>query len=412
MPATPFRLERMAEAPFIHPYLPMPGGVQVETLRPGQLTNQAQRLLVERLGPADQSAEAAFAHGAAGLLTNHTRYFDGFALLMSLHQGTAVAVRRTQAPHSALTFAGSDACWLFDATTVHDDDTTPVWVCLVLETVRALGTDGAQVEVAVFSTVPAECAEAYVSALGIATARATQALFALPHSTAALIEAISNVIDTCLGWSIPVAHLLTAEAGQPTRFTLVDTATREWLPLDAPAPTQVGWGLVDVGGARLAGASIHTERQQQAQKALALLRKRGFDQITSFRDLEHRDLHRALKAVPRRLKPVVRHLVTENRRVQRLVFATRHKDWQMFGALLLMSHASLRDDWKRTDDAVDFVVAQVEAMTLDGMYGARVTGQGGCVLVVGQPYVIPLCLEQIKTRFSERFERTPATLLL
>jgi galactokinase len=251
-----------------------------------------------------------------------------------------------------------------------------------------------------------------VSALDIATARAAQALLALPHSTAALIETISMVIETCLGWTIPTAHLLTAEAGHPTRFTLVDTATAEWLPLEAPAPTQVGWGLVDVGGQRLAGASIHTDRKQQAEKALVLLHKRGFDQIASFRDLEHRDLHRALKAMPRRFKPVVRHLVTENRRVQRLVFATRHKDWQMFGALLLMSHASLRDDWKRTDNEVDFVVEQVEAMTLDGMYGARVAGPGGCVLVVGQPYVVAPCLDRIKADFMERFGRAPATLLL
>ena len=39
-----------------------------------------------------------------------------------------------------------------------------------------------------------------------------------------------------------------------------------------------------------------------------------------------------------------------------MVFAARKKDWQMFGALLLMSHASLRDDWKRTDDEVDLVL--------------------------------------------------------
>ena len=116
--------------------------------------------------------------------------------------------------------------------------------------------------------------------------------------------------------------------------------------------------------------------------------------------------------MPRRLRPVVRHVVTENGRVQKLVAAIRRHDWQMFGALLLMSHASLRDDWQRSNDEIDFVVEQVEAMSLDGMYGACVTGRGGCVLVLGQPFVVPRCLDRIKTAFHARFGRMPETMLL
>ena len=413
--ARPFRPEQIAAAPFVEPSGQPRASMPRQPLGPDHLTARACALLVERCGRSGRSTEAAFAHGAAGLLSGHTHYFDGFALLMSFRQGTAVAVRETEASHSVITFEGSDERWSFDGAAVASEDEAeawPAWACLVKKVVRQVGEAGVQVEVAVVSTVRSGCTEAYLAALGVAAARAVQALFAVPESTPALLETVCQIIGACLGLPFSNAYLIAAEAGRPSLLTLVDTATGEQLAVEAPIGEQFGWGLVDVGGGRLAKASAHWEYKEKAEKALAVLRKRGFDQLTSFRDLEHRDLERALGVLPRRLKPVVRHLVTENRRVQRMVLATSKKDWQMFGALLLMSHASLRDDWSRTNDEVDYVVEQVEAMSLDGMYGASVSGRGGCVLVVGQPFVVPRCLQRIETGFEARFGHTPDVMML
>ena len=412
--ATPFHPEEIAAAPFVEPYRQALGRLQQKPPSPDQLADRARALLTERFGPSGESSEAAFAHGAAGLLSGHTHYFDGFALLKSFRQGTAVALREAAAPASALVFEGSDGQWSFDDTATSEAETAawPPWACIVKEVVQQVGQPGVQVEVAVVSTVRASCTEAYLAALGVAAVRAVQALFAVPESTATLLDTVCRIIGECVGLPFSIAYLIAAEAGRPSALTLVDTATGEQLPVEAPTTEQFGWGLVDVGGGRLAKASVHWERKEKAEKALAILQKRGFDQLTSFRDLEHQDRQRALAVLPRRLKPIVRHLVTENRRVQRMVFATSKKDWQMFGALLLMSHASVRDDWGRTDEAVDYVVEQVEAMSLDGMYGASVTGRGGCVLVVGQPFVVPRCLDRIKTGFEARFGHAPAVMLV
>ena len=410
-----FRPERITTAPFINPYLETLDRVQRQPLKPGQLTDRARALLVEQYGASERSVEAAFAHGAAGLLCGHTHYFNGFAVLMSFRQGTAVALRPTDAPQSQLTFEGSDTRWTFDAlgpAVEAGSRERPAWVCIVEEVVRQLGTGGVQVEAAVVSTVPAGCTEAYLAALSVAAARAMQALFALPESTSMLIGSIDQIMDDCVGLPFSLAYLVTAEAGRPEHFTLVDTATVEQLPLEAPGRDKLGWGLVDVGSGRLAKASVHWEYKEKAEKALAHLQKRGFDTLTSFRELDYQDLQRALGVLPRRLRPIVRHLVTQNHRVQKMVFAARKQDWQLFGALLLMSHASVRDDWGRSSDPVNFVVEEAEAMTLDGMYGASVSGRGGCVLVVGQPYVVPLWLDHVKTAFEDRFGYRPATMLL
>ncbi len=220
-------------------------GTPQQRMSPDQLTDRARGLLLEHGGGAGEAIEAAFAHGAAGLLSGHTHYFDGFALLMSFAQGTAVAIRETRRAESTLLFEGSTDRWTFDGTitAVEDEEEGwPAWARMVREIVRHVGRASEQVEITVVSTVPAGCAEAYLSALGVATGRAVQALFAVPDSTAMVLEKIRHIIGASIGLPFSVAYLLAAEAGRPTALTLADTATGEQLPLEAPPPQRVGWG--------------------------------------------------------------------------------------------------------------------------------------------------------------------------
>jgi galactokinase len=84
----------------------------------------------------------------------------------------------------------------------------------------------------------------------------------------------------------------------------------------------------------------------------------------------------------------------------------------MFGALLLMSHSSHQKDWGSTNELVDAVVHETETMSIEGMYGAGITGRGGCVLVAGQPFIVPRCLDRIQVALKERFNIRPDVTLL
>lgn len=413
--SSPLFRERAGTPPFVKPYLYALDRLQErETLRPEQLTERARRLLQEQLGGAEAPVEGAFAHGGTGLLGEHTHYFDGFALLLALPQGTAVAVRTAAGPASRIVFDGSDHTWTFDRTAPAENDSgeTPSWACLVEYLVRRLAPAAVQVEAAIVSTIHASCMDAYLAALGVATTRALQALFALPDDTEPLLRQVCEILIACLDCPFSIAYLIAADAGRPDAYVLVDTHTFEHLALPAPAHDVLGWGLVDVGRAPLREAAFYRKRKEMAEEALGVLQKKGFPQVRSLRELEHRDLQAALGVLPRRLRPIVRHLVTENRRVQKLVAAVRRRDWQMFGALLLMSHASLRNDWESTTEEVDFVVEQVEAMSVEGMYGACMTGRGGCVLMLGQPFIVPRCLDRIQTAGEARFGTAPDVMLL
>lgn len=398
--------------PYINPVLDALDRMQQrQAHRPQQLTDHAQYLMSARLGQAEEKAEAAFAHGGTGLLGGHTHYFDGFALLMPLQYGTAVAVRGVRRTVSRIVFEGSDTVWEFDRSDGQSRE-APLWVCIVEQVVRHWAPPGLQVEVAVVSTVQAGCTDAYLAALGVATARAVEAAFALALDRPEVLHGVRRIIANCGSFPFSIAYPITAEAGRPDSFTLVDTATDEHLPVPAPPLEAIGWGLVDVGTGLLRDPAIYDKRKEQADEALALLQLGSFEDLTSIRDVEHVDLPEVLAALPPTLQPIVRHLVTENQRVSRVVFALQRRDWQMFGALLLMSYASLRNDWGTTTPEVDFIVKEVEGMTLEGMYGACATGRSGCVLIVGQPFIIPGCLDRLRASFEKRFGRRPEGVLL
>src|SRR5690606_35509706 len=125
--------ERAGNAPFVQPYLHALDRMQKRAfLHPEQVVARARTLLDERLGTSAHPAEAVFAPAGAGIPAEHTHYFDGFALLLMLPLGTAVAVRRAEGPASQVAFEGSEATWRFDrAGAAGEAPGWPAWARLV-----------------------------------------------------------------------------------------------------------------------------------------------------------------------------------------------------------------------------------------------------------------------------------------
>ena len=384
-----------------------------ETIRPEQLSERAQALLNERFGPAPEAATVAFAHGPLGMISDHTHYFDGFAVFMPLSQGVAVAARTASKAPSRVALEEGQKTATFDLAAPAEPVADPATG--VVANLARRGRLTGQVEVAVVSTVPEGCRDAYLAALGVAVWRSLAVLekAASPpeEPRTECIQAVRAAVAESVGYPFSLAYAMAAYDGRPGAFTLADAGTLEQLALEKPS-TQLGWGLIDMGTAPLHPPAFYREIKARMERALAALQEQGFAELTSLRDLEHRRLQQALSGLPTRLQPDVRYLVTENRRVQKLITAVRRRDWQMVGALLLMAHAARRSDLQATAPEIDFVIEQVEAMTAEGMYGACATGHGACVLVAGQSFVVPACLDQVRTSYTQRFEAAPHVMLL
>lgn len=408
--------ERSGSPPFVEPYLRALGRMQDEHVRGrDDLIAQAIELLGAARPESGRRAIKSFSYGPTGLLGAHTHYFDGFALLLSLPLGTAVVAEAREGGDSEILFAGSNKAWQLPATDADRslaDADLPSWVRVVAAVFRTFAPDVPSFRVAVSSTIFASCLDAYMGALGAAAAQAAEALSSSKLDEEERIRALREVIEEQIGMPFGLPYVIGALHGDPGRYLLIDATTLEHLPVEAPSSGEIGWGLVHAAAHISNSASFYVERKEWIEEALLHLRQKAFPQLRSFRELEHRDLQRALGALPGRFKPYVRHLVTENRRVQKLVTALRKQDWQFVGALLVMSHASTKADWKSSSTQADVIIDAVEAMSLEGMYGGCMSSRGGCAVVCGQPYVVPQFFERLSDRYEEEFGYRPTTMLL
>jgi galactokinase len=133
---------------------------------------------------------------------------------------------------------------------------------------------------------------------------------------------------------------------------------------------------LDSGAERSVAASGYNERREECRAAC---RELGID---SLRDA---DGHEGL---PEPLGRRVRHVLSENERVDATVAALRARELGELGRLLDASHRSLRDDYEVSVPAVE---RAVERCKRAGALGARVVGGGfgGSVLALFPPGTEP-----------------------
>jgi galactokinase len=102
-----------------------------------------------------------------------------------------------------------------------------------------------------------------------------------------------------------------------------------------------------------------------------------------------------------------RHIVSENARVEAFRAACAKGDLRAMGDLFVASHRSLQYDYEVSCEELDFLVDT--AITLDGVYGSRMTGGGfgGCTVSLVAPGKIEAFEDSITAAYHERYGITP-----
>ncbi|MEM6783093.1 MAG: hypothetical protein AAF624_05090 [Bacteroidota bacterium] len=354
------------------------------------------------------------------LSAEHTDFFPGIGLYLPLPGGVAVAARLAEATTVTVEVprvygyvgVASDAQGAVD--TRASEAVAAAVVHLAAEIVEQ------PVEATVVMSVPA-CGESLVAAVAVAAVQAIAAASGTPFDRAARLARAQQVAEHHAKRAFGAAACVAALDGAPPQLLLVDGAARTSEALDPPPRDEVVWGLVHVPHSSDADApkDFFKLRTAQVQAATLLLQtnapRLGLPRPVTLRDIEHRHLGDVLGLLPDDQQPVVRHLVGEGQRIARLLMALRRRDGQVLGATLLVSHASLRDDWGlgtwgRTAEAVAFL--RTQGSGVEGIYGMRQTGTGGCVLVVGRPYLLPAFLDTLAERYAATYGQPLHTLVL
>jgi galactokinase len=167
--------------------------------------------------------------------------------------------------------------------------------------------------------------------------------------------------------------------GREGAALLLDTRTlaRRYVPV-APAVRVV---VCNTMVRHELASSGYNARRTDCEAGVAVL-ARTAPSIRALRDATLEQLDAARRRMPDRIHRRCRHVITENARVETAADALAAGDFHRFGVLMDASHVSLRDDFEVSCPELD---AMTEILrTLDGVYGARMTGGGfgGCAVAL------------------------------
>jgi galactokinase len=323
----------------------------------------------------------AFGPGRVNVIGEHTDYNGGLALPFAIEQGVRVMTTPLDSEEVIARALDHSEDARFPLTGGGD---RPLggWRSFVQGAIAELCRAGVEIcgaELEISGDVPQGGGLSSSAALEVSLCLALLAAARTGSGAAELADRIalaklcSRIENDWVGARSGLLDQLASLLGEPGHAVRIDFRSLEVRPVPLPLGA---WQLITIpsGEQHSLAASGYNERVAECERARQLL---GID---SLRDAQIEDLGQLPDPLDRR----VRHVIEENGRVDETIAAFARGDLAGVGGLLNRSHASLRDLYDSSTDAVERTVAGLYA---DGAVGARMMGGGfgGHVLALFGP---------------------------
>ncbi|MFK8847119.1 galactokinase [Streptomyces sp. Ac-502] len=353
-------------------------------------TDQKQRArhTAERFREVYGAAPAGVwaAPGRVNLIGEHTDYNDGFVMPLALpHTTLAAAAPRTDGVlrvHSGDGDGGSgDGQTVelrLDALRPAPDGGWAAYPAGVVWAMREAGLPVGGADLHYDSTVPVGAGLSSSAALEVVTALALDDLYGLGLTRQRLAQLAQRAENAFVGVPCGIMDQTAAACCADGHALFLDTRdlSQRHVPFDL-----AGEGLrllvVDTRVKHELGDGAYAQRRALCERGARALG------VRALRDVPYAHLSDVLEKLateqhgPGDAEPgvqaVVRHVVTENRRVEDVIARLDAGETRAIGPLLTAGHASLRDDFRVSCAELDLAVDTAVAA---GALGARMTGGG------------------------------------
>ncbi|WP_329121549.1 galactokinase [Streptomyces sp. NBC_01465] len=365
----------------------------------------------ELYGTAPEGVWAA--PGRVNLIGEYTDFNEGFVMPLALpHTAVAEVSRRTD---GILRLFSADIEG--GIVQLHVDELEPLtntsWAAYPAGVVWALREAGHAVtgaDIHLTSTVPTGAGLSSSAALEIVTALALNDLYELGLSAQELAVIAQRAENAFVG--VPCGIMdQTASAccteGHALYLDCRDLSTRQ-VPFDLAAQG-LQLLVVDTRVKHALGDGAYAERREGCEEGA---RQLG---VSHLRDVPYSELPAALaKLDDERIRRYVRHIVSDDHRVEQTIELLDAGDIRAIGPVLVEGHTSLRDDLRISCEELDLVVDTAVAA---GAVGARMTGGGfgGSAIVLLEATDAETITKSIEEAFAAAghaaprvFEATPS----
>ena len=339
------------------------------------------------------------APGRVNLIGEHTDYNDGFVMPFALpHTALAAVSRRTDGRlrlHSADVEGGVTELRLDDLAPESDRDWT-AYPAGVVWALREAGHAVTGADVHLTSTVPAGAGLSSSAALEVVVALALNDLYGLGLKGWQLARLCQRAENVYVGAPVGIMDQTAAACCTDGHALFLDTRdlSQKQIPFDLAAE---GMRLlvVDTQVKHAHSTGEYGKRRAGCEKGAALL---GVDAL---RDIPYGELDAALARLgdDEEVRRLVRHVVTEDERVERVVALLESGETRAIGPVLTEGHASLRDDFRISCPELDLVV---DTALASGALGARMTGGGfgGSAIVLAEAADVDTVTKAVEEAFA------------
>ncbi|MFC9678381.1 galactokinase [Streptomyces sp. NPDC056948] len=340
------------------------------------------------------------APGRVNLIGEHTDYNDGFVMPFALpHRAVAAVSRREDGVlrlHSADIDGGVVELRLDDLSPESDKNWT-AYPAGVVWALREAGHAVTGADIHLSSTVPSGAGLSSSAALEVVVALALNELFSLGLRGWQLARLCQRAENVYVGAPVGIMDQTASACCEAGHALFLDTRdlSQKQIPFDLAAE---GMRLlvVDTQVKHSHSEGEYGKRRAGCEKGAALL---GVDAL---RDVAHGDLDAALSRLgdEEEVRRLVRHIVTENERVERVVSLLESgDDTRAIGPILVEGHASLRDDFRISCPELDLVV---DTALASGALGARMTGGGfgGSAIVLAEETDVDAITKAVTEAFA------------
>ncbi|WP_217222777.1 galactokinase [Streptomyces anulatus] len=316
------------------------------------------------------------APGRVNLIGEYTDFNDGFVMPLALPHTARAAVSRRDDGVLRLYSAdvpGGVVSLRVDELAPHAGHGWAAYPAGVLWALREAGHPVTGADIALTSTVPTGAGLSSSAALEVVTAQALNDLFHLgltgPELAVVGRRAENDFVGVPCGIMDQMASACCVE-GHALHLDTRDLSLRQ-VPFDLAA-RGLALLVVDTRVKHALGDGAYAERRAGCEDGARLLG------IPMLRDLRHENLATALTTLAdagadESVIRYVRHVVSDNHRVERVIALLDAGDVRAAGPVLNDGHRSLRDDLRVSCPELDLVV---EAANEAGALGARMTGGG------------------------------------
>ncbi|MGA5823077.1 galactokinase [Kitasatospora sp. NPDC094028] len=311
------------------------------------------------------------APGRINLIGEHTDYNGGFVLPVALPQTVRAQARRRDDGLLRLWSAQGGGAAVELRVDGLAPGAVPGWAGYPAGVVWALRDAGHRVggaDLRLDSDVPSGAGLSSSAALECAVAAAYNDLYRLGLSAPELALLAQRAENAFVGVPCGIMDQMASMCCRPGAALFLDSRdlTIRQVPVDL-AGAGLALLVLDTRVKHDLGDGAYAALRAGCERAAALLG------LPALRSLDPSGLAGALAQLPAELRPLVRHVVTENARVETAVGCLDAGDLTALGPILTAGHASLRDDYRVSCPETDLAV---HAAVAAGAHGARMTGGG------------------------------------